>query len=150
MCSHFCLSLCVAVVAVAGACLWVALPQVIGRLVERANGIPKGSNVGLERLKIGHAMAGGLADAAAGNEAMADAIKAMAVAKVMGPRHTQARGSWSALVDVLGAAERQYLSPSFGFGLGPKGTTTRGRGGGGRGIGGNGGRLMELVGKDWQ
>ncbi len=115
----------VAVLAVLGAVVWASLPRIVGHLVARASTHGTKGNVALERLQIGHAMAGGELKPEAASEAMADAIKAMAVAKVMGPSHTQSRGAWGDLVGVLGAAERQYLSPLMGMGLGPKGDCRR-------------------------
>ena len=113
-----------ALVAAATA-LWGALPAVISRLVKLE---PKNPRPGLTRLKLGHAMAGGLTDAPAADEAMANALKAVMTSKVAGARaaarlagvHTEARDAWRTLLTTLLDAESSYLSPTMGFGLGPR------------------------------
>ena len=65
-------------------------------------------------------MAGGKRDPVAADETMADAMKAVLWSKLFGVTHTGARGGWRDLVSALGAAERDYLSPSYGLGLGPR------------------------------
>jgi hypothetical protein len=54
-----------------------------------------------------------------GTRAMADALRAVAVARVLGPPGSSARNEWSGLVGDLNAASVKYLSPVRGFGLGP-------------------------------
>lgn len=61
-------------------------------------------------------MAGG---GAAGAEAMADALKAVATARVVGPPGSATRSQWAGLLDDLGRGASEYLSPTRGFGLGP-------------------------------
>ena len=89
------------------------LPAIIDRLLALDNDSPGG----LERLRIGAAMAGG---GAAGTEAMADAIKTTVLAKMFGVRTTSSREAWRRLVQTMAEAEQLYLSPSWGFGLGPE------------------------------
>ena len=95
--------------------LYVRLPQIVGWLIRSdRDGAP------IQRLRIGHAMAGGERDPVAADETMADAMKAVLWSKLFGVTHTGARGGWRDLVSALGAAEREYLSPSYGLGLGPR------------------------------
>ena len=97
--------------------IWEAAPFVVARLIKRADS--PDAPMGLVRLKLAHGMAGGLRDAEAADEIIANSIKAIVKSKVMGPTDTLSRGAWRALLDVLHAAERQYLAPAYGFGLGP-------------------------------
>jgi hypothetical protein len=102
--------------------MWASLPQLISRVVALNHPSP-----GIARLKVAHQMAGGLKDAKAADANIADAMKAMAVSKFVGPeKEAQLRGvptssrlAWRSLVSTLADAERSYLSPSMGFGLGP-------------------------------
>ena len=94
--------------------LWEALPFIVGRLVARAD--QPGAHVGLLRLKVGHAMAGGGKGA---DVLIADSIKAVGMAKLWGPARTASRESWRSFAGALSAAERSYVAPGKGFGLGP-------------------------------
>ena len=106
------------VIAVLSIAIWQRLPIIVGKLVERAAS-QANPHVGLQRLKIGHAMAGGINDPEAANVAMADAMKAMLTAKIFGVKETAARGAFRSLIGTLGTAEQKYLAPAMGFGLGP-------------------------------
>lgn len=101
----------IAIVAIVIGIVTQRLPAIIDRLLALENDSP-----GLERLRIGAAMAGG---GSAGTEAMADAIKTTFLAKMFGVRTTSSREAWRRLVKTMTEAERMYLSPSWGFGLGP-------------------------------
>ena len=110
----------VASVLVAGA--WNALPLLIGRAVNSDR-----NSTGIARLRIGHAMAGGLTDPQAANKNIADAIKSLIIAKVIGAKAeatlrgvpVDARTAWQRLLSTLRSAEEHYLSPTMSFGLGP-------------------------------
>ena len=102
----------IAILAIAIGIITQRLPAIIDRLLALENDSP-----GLERLRIGAAMAGG---GSSGTEAMADAIKTTFLAKMFGVRPTSAREAWRRLVHTMAEAERMYLSPSWGFGLGPE------------------------------
>ena len=104
--------------AVAAAAIFVAIiTQRLPDLIERAVTLSAGDDrPGLRRLQIGHAMAGG---GRAGAEVMADAILTTLWSKVFGVQDTRSRLAWRGLTDALAAAEDRYLSPSWGFGLGP-------------------------------
>ena len=73
-------------------------------------------------------MAGGESDPRAADRNIADAIKALLVSRVIGAENeawlrgvrTDARHGWQALLGTLRSAEQHYLSPTFGFGLGPR------------------------------
>lgn len=110
-----------AILCSVAATLWSQLPAVVGILVSLDR-----PNPGLARLKLAHDMAGGPSQPDA-DEAIADAIKAVTLSKVLGP-HTsaqlrgvpsQARTAWRLLLKTLQHAEGAYLSPSMGVGLGP-------------------------------
>lgn len=95
--------------------LWEALPVIVGRLVARADSLPD-PPLGLRRLKIGHRMAGGGEEA---NVILADSLKSVVRSKLFGVSRTESRSAWRDLVAALGAAERAYVAPAKGFGLGP-------------------------------
>ena len=85
--------------------LYGRLPQIVGWLIRSdRDGAP------IQRLRIGHAMAGGERDPVAADETMADAMKAVLWSKLFGVTHTGARGGWRDLVSALGAAERRLRS----------------------------------------
>lgn len=115
------LAVVVALLAAALGQLWLVLPQLIGRVRQRP-----ADSVGLQRLRISHAMAGGVFDADLGDATIADAVRSMAVAAVAGPRadavrrgvRVEARDAWRAFGATLLEAEHVYLSPRMGFGLG--------------------------------
>ena len=69
-------------IALATAAAWNSLPDLIGRIVTNKHA----TSPGVARLRVAHQMAGGLTDAAGANRNIADAMKAMVVAKLLGPR----------------------------------------------------------------
>jgi hypothetical protein len=65
-------------------------------------------------------MAGGVSEPDEANVLLANSLKTVLKSKLFGPAHTESRTAWRSLVDTLGAAERLYVSPAKGFGLGPR------------------------------
>jgi len=106
------LTILVALMAIVIGVITNCLPAIIDKLIALEN-----DSTGLERLRIGHAMAGG---GAGGTAAMADAITTTAMSKIFGVKTTSSRRSWRRLLDTMKEAELLYLSPSWGFGLGPE------------------------------
>ena len=110
------------IAAVLAACAWSALPLLIGRAVTSER-----NSTGIARLRVGHAMAGGLTDPEAANQNIANAIKSLLVAKVIGAKSeatlrgvpVDARTAWQRFTATLRSAEENYLSPAMSFGLGP-------------------------------
>lgn len=102
--------------------LWSGLHHLIGRAVTSGR-----KSTGLERLRIGHAMAGGFTDPEAANRNIAEAIKSLIVAKIIGPKAeaqlrgmpVDARTAYQRLISTLRSAEARYLSPVMSFGVGP-------------------------------
>ena len=105
-------SVLVGLFSVAFGALWLYLPA----LVRVARQRPAGSSMGLKRLQISHAMAGG---GEVGDRNIADAMRSLARATVVGARAdarargvpVAARDAWREFTDSLRAAEFQYLHP---------------------------------------
>ena len=120
----FCL---IATIVALVAVLWSAAPVVVNRLIKRASDQGDAAPMGLKRLLVGHAMAGGGDDPEKADSALADVLKSVAVTKVLGAKAdaavrgvpSTARDSWRMFTAALGEAESEYISPGKGFGLGP-------------------------------
>lgn len=98
----------VVLLAAATAALWLSLPTLIGLAVALDRTSP-----GLERLRVAHRMAGGLARPHAADEAIAGALKAMAVSGLLGARSGERLRCDTRTCDLSRTSAAPYVGPSL-------------------------------------
>ena len=98
----------VVLLAAATAALWLSLPTLIGLAVALDRTSP-----GLERLRVAHGMAGGLTRPHAADEAIADALKAVAVSGLLGARSGERLRCDTVHATSVAPSAAPYVSPSL-------------------------------------